>query len=382
MVFISHSTCDRKLVEQLCDYLESQGIQCWVSFRDLTSGSFSGAITRALKACDVFLLVSSKEACRSPHVKNEVSLAFGQNKHIIPFLLDDNPFDDDLEYFLSLKQYIKATGNHNKDFALVEKFIRDYRGEAPVTPVVAPAAAADKGGGKSSPVKWIIPVVAFIVVAGVATFLLLHKSGNTSDSTSAVEQVNKETAAPASPARSAETIQSAEKAQPGEKEQSPAVSQPAEKAASETPAATQQSAPEASSAASESTPAAKETTASSSKASTPAASQSKPASSQSTKSAAASQAASSNMNTFTGTVKGGYPDGFGTYTFKSRRRIDMHDPEERFAEAGDYIKGDWKQGHLNYGEWYSADGTKKGFIRLGDHPDVASDQKLGKCVKR
>ena len=88
------------------------------------------------------------------------------------------------------------------------------------------------------------------------------------------------------------------------------------------------------------------------------------------------------MNTFTGTVKGGYPDGFGTYTFKSRRRIDMHDPEERFAEAGDYIKGDWKQGHLNYGEWYSADGTKKGFIRLGDHPDVASDQKLGKCVKR
>ena len=87
-------------------------------------------------------------------------------------------------------------------------------------------------------------------------------------------------------------------------------------------------------------------------------------------------------NTFSGSVVNGYPDGFGTYTFKTRRRIDMHDPEQRYAEAGDYIKGDWKQGHLNYGEWYSANGTKKAFIKLGDHPDTATDQKLGKCVKR
>ena len=359
MVFISHSTCDRKVVEQLCDYLESKGIQCWVSFRDLTSGSFSGAITRSLKACDVFLLVSSKEACRSPHVKNEVSLAFSQNKHIIPFLLDDNPFDDDLEYFLSLKQYIKATGNHSKDFALVEKFIRDYRGDAPAP---APVAVTENGARKSSPVKWIIPVVAFILIAGAATFLLLQKPANTAASTTAVEQKG-ETGAPIVTSTPAETIPPAETGRSAGKEQSPAVTQPAEKAVSVTPAA-------------------QGTIASSSKITTPASSQSTPASSQSSKSAASSPAASSNMNTFTGTVKGGYPDGFGTYTFKTRRRIDMHDPEERFAEAGDYIKGDWKQGHLNYGEWYSADGTKKGFIRLGDHPDIASDQTLGKCVKR
>ena len=63
-------------------------------------------------------------------------------------------------------------------------------------------------------------------------------------------------------------------------------------------------------------------------------------------------------------------------------RIDMHDAEERYAEPGDYIKGDWRDGHLNYGEWYDAQGNKKAFIRLGDNPDTGSDQKLGKCAKR
>lgn len=85
------------------------------------------------------------------------------------------------------------------------------------------------------------------------------------------------------------------------------------------------------------------------------------------------------VGTFTGSLKNGFPNGFGTLTFKSKRRIDMHDLEERIAEPGDYIKGDWTNGHLNYGEWYSSDGTKKGFIQLGDHQDTNLDHQLGKC---
>ncbi|MBO6249197.1 MAG: hypothetical protein J6N54_10335, partial [Bacteroidales bacterium] len=82
---------------------------------------------------------------------------------------------------------------------------------------------------------------------------------------------------------------------------------------------------------------------------------------------------------FSGSLKNGFPNGFGTLTFKSKRRIDMHDLEERIAEPGDYVKGNWTEGHLNYGEWYSSDGTKKGFIRLGDHQDTSLDHQLGKC---
>ena len=86
-------------------------------------------------------------------------------------------------------------------------------------------------------------------------------------------------------------------------------------------------------------------------------------------------------DTFTGTIKNGYPDGYGTYTFKKSRRIDMHDPGKRMAQAGDYIVGEWNNGHLNYGEWYGSDGKKKEFIELGDNADFQADHTFAKCVK-
>ena len=92
-------------------------------------------------------------------------------------------------------------------------------------------------------------------------------------------------------------------------------------------------------------------------------------------------AADKDADTFDGTIIDGYPDGYGRYTFKKRRRIDMHDEKERWAEAGDYIDGTWNHGHLNYGDWRSADGTPKEYITLGDNPDYKLDQQLGKCVK-
>ncbi|MBO4634324.1 MAG: TIR domain-containing protein [Bacteroidales bacterium] len=304
MVFISYRSCDRKIAEELVTYLEKRGIPCWISFRDITSGgNFSGEITRALKASDIVLVLCSNESCKSEHVKNEVSLAFNQHKAIIPYLLDPNPFDDDLEYFLSLKQHIRASGNKERDFSLIEKFILDFRGVVSPTPAVP--AVPEK---KRWPVILAI-VLSVLVLGGVAAYFFLPKS-------------------------------------------------PAQEPEAEAPVATE----------------------------TPVVQKTPDPSPQPTVVKEEPQpkvaSAPSGGDSFTGSVVNGYPDGFGTYTFKKRRRIDMHDAEERYAEAGDYIKGDWKQGHLNYGEWYSADGTKKAFIRLGDNPDVGSDQSLGKCVKR
>lgn len=308
-IFISYSSCDRNIADQLLHYLEDRGIPCWISFRDITSGNFSGEITRALRAADIVLVICSTQSCRSEHVKNEVSLAFNQKKHIIPYLLEENPFDDDLEYFLSLKQHIKTRGSQDKDFPLIEKFIHDYRGDwadatTPAAPLVPEPAAPAK---KKSALPIILSVVGILAAGGGAYFLLNRPK----------------------------------EAQPVAQEQ-PAVQ------VQEQPVAKAQEQPKTAAP----------------KANTPA------------------PAASASTNTFSGTVVNGYPDGFGTYTFKTRRRIDMHDAEERYAEPGDYIKGDWRDGHLNYGEWYDAQGNKKAFIRLGDNPDTGSDQKLGKCAKR
>lgn len=376
MIFISYSSCDRVVAEALLNYLENRGIKCWIAFRDITSGNFSGEITRALRDSDIMVVVCSKDSCRSEHVKNEVTLAFNKHKHIIPYLLEDDPFDDDLEYFLSLKQHIKTRNDQAKDFALIEKFIRDYRGEpaapvvsaapvapAPVAPApVAPAPATEK---KIGPGLVIGIVAAVLLLGGGGAFFLLKKP------------------APQQPKESAVAVT---QEQPQDQPQDATVAVTQEP--SKEPAAVNQEKPKDQSQSQTQTKPQTQTSAQTSAQTKPQTQQSQQSQQQTTVARKPQQdntpktKPGASLDTFSGSVVNGYPDGFGTFTFKTRRLIDTHDADKRYAEAGDYITGDFKQGHLNYGNWYDASGNKKAFIQLGDHPDREADQKLGKCVKQ
>jgi len=293
-VFISYGSHDRRVADSLCSWLEGRGIPCWIAPRDISSGNYAGEITRALRSADIILVVCSKASCQSEHVKNEVTLAFNNAKQIIPYCLEENAFDDDLEYFLASKQRVSTSGDSNQDFALLEKMIREYRNE---TPSVAQSEPSRRSR------KWI-PITAGILVLLLAgIYFSLNRPVNDLPSTDLV---------------TTDSLQAAT-------DTLPAPELPAEKKASPV----RKTDPEA--------------------------------------------------NTFTDKILNGYPDGFGTYTFRKPRRIDMHDPEGRTALAGDYIVGNWKDGHLNYGEWYDADGHLKAFIQLGDQPDTEPDHTLGTC---
>lgn len=298
-VFISYGSADLRSAESLCTFLEADGIPCWMAPRDIASGNYAGEITRALKAADAVIVVCSKASSRSEHVKNEVTLAFNNAKLILPYCLDENPFDDDLEYYLSSKQRITASGDPKKDFQLIERIVRDFRGQPAATPL--PAASPAQPRPRKRP-RLYIP--AGLVVLAAILFLALHNN-----------RPADKTPGPESKPDTVVTVQPLT-----------------------TPSETKPQAVK------------------------------KPVS-------------DPDADTFTGTITGGVPDGFGTYTFKKRRRIDIHDPQERYAEAGDYIEGSWTRGHLNYGEWYGADGRKIDFIELGDQPDTDRDKQLGTCVK-
>lgn len=329
-LFISYGNSVQQTANELCDYLESKGLACWIAPRDISSGNYAGEITRALKASDVVVVICSRESCKSEHVKNEVTMAFNHRKLILPYCLDSNPFDDDLEYYLSSKQHIATCGNARKDFELIETVIRDFRSQRagaeapqadaaavpPAVEIVAPAA----GGLKKRRIALPLLIAAAIVAAGLAVMLLrmpvVQKTAEAAPATDSTATV-----LPEQPASDTSRAQA----------EAPAAKTPA--AATTTPAKPQPKQP------------------------------------------------ADATGTFTGAIQNGYPNGFGTYTFTRRRQIDAHDPEGRIAEPGDYIKGDWKEGHLNYGEWYAADGIRKAFIQLGDQPDTAPDQKLGKCAR-
>lgn len=70
--------------------------------------------------------------------------------------------------------------------------------------------------------------------------------------------------------------------------------------------------------------------------------------------------------TFRGALKNGMPhDVNGRLTFKTSHIIDSRDPKGRVAEPGDYVIGEFSDGHLVQGIWYGSDHQVKGSIIIG-----------------
>ena len=110
MVFISYSSKDKARAEPIYFGLKEKGVPCWMAPHDIprNTRSWPAEITRAIKKCDVFLLLFTKEANISPEVEGEVTLARNRNKDIISLRLDDEEESDGLEYLLSGRQHIPA----------------------------------------------------------------------------------------------------------------------------------------------------------------------------------------------------------------------------------------------------------------------------------
>lgn len=69
---------------------------------------------------------------------------------------------------------------------------------------------------------------------------------------------------------------------------------------------------------------------------------------------------------FKGTLKNGNPhDVNGRLIFNTSYLIDSRDPKKRTAEAGDYVIGEFSEGHLVQGIWYDANNQVKGSIIIG-----------------
>lgn len=81
---------------------------------------------------------------------------------------------------------------------------------------------------------------------------------------------------------------------------------------------------------------------------------------------------------FSGALKNGYPHGTGTMTFKAERKIDLHDQKGRTAKAGDYLIGEWDQGHLIQARWYDSANNLKETIVLGKAMNPELDRSLYK----
>jgi len=109
-VFISYASADKSNADRVCETLEQAGMPCWIAPRDIPpSADYPAAIVDAIRTTRVLVLLLTEHATGSPHVLSEVGHAFSGKKRIIPFRLSVAPLPADLEYFLSLTQWLDAS---------------------------------------------------------------------------------------------------------------------------------------------------------------------------------------------------------------------------------------------------------------------------------
>src|SRR5947199_6980129 len=89
-VFLSFSNLDKPVAAFVCEWLEDQGIKCWIYYRDVVIGAcFPIAIEDSLPRCSVLILFYSSSTRHSIDVLDEVVMARQARKPIIWIRIED-----------------------------------------------------------------------------------------------------------------------------------------------------------------------------------------------------------------------------------------------------------------------------------------------------
>ena len=106
-VFISYSSEDRALVENVCKNFDEQGITYWVDHRDVKFGeNFATTIPEAIEGAKIFLIFVSETANTSTYVLREVDKAVKEEKIIIPIIVGDVTLSPSMEFYLATYQFL------------------------------------------------------------------------------------------------------------------------------------------------------------------------------------------------------------------------------------------------------------------------------------
>ncbi len=188
-VFLSYASADAATAQQICEFLESHGVSCWMAPRDVKPGAqYADAIVEAINEAKALVLVLSGSAVASAHVGKEVERASSKRKPIIAFRVDACALNRALEYFLSESQWIDAAAGVPAlamPAALAKLAEAVGQGGAKTVPNQAPLTPAASGKGRG-----IAIAAAVVGIIGAVTlgwhFWSSHHSGGQSPAAAAV----------------------------------------------------------------------------------------------------------------------------------------------------------------------------------------------------
>ena len=178
-VFLSYASPDAAVANQVCQFLESHGVACWMAPRDVKPGAaYADAIVRAINEASALVLVLSASAMASEHVSREVERAASKHKPVVAFRVDGANLSAELEYFLSRSQWIDVPAL-GMPGALVKLAEAVGRGSAQANPGLGGGDAAGRASikqavGTASIAKRVVVAAAIVVVVVICGTLAVH----------------------------------------------------------------------------------------------------------------------------------------------------------------------------------------------------------------
>ena len=116
-VFISYSSEDTALAEQVKKLLEDNLVSCWMARDSIKGGEdYVNKILEAIQSSSAVVFLLSENSQKSPWVKREIDTAINQGKYIIPFHIDSSVITKDFEFLLLRCQRIEALDRINEAF--------------------------------------------------------------------------------------------------------------------------------------------------------------------------------------------------------------------------------------------------------------------------
>jgi hypothetical protein len=123
-VFISYSTKNLDIVQWAKHTLDQPGLtEVFAAEYSVAPGTVLNAeIMKAIRGCDLFVLLWTQEARKSDYVPQEIGIAVAANKMILPIVMEANL---PVPGFISNLKYLDAHRDMEGAFAWLAQFVRD-----------------------------------------------------------------------------------------------------------------------------------------------------------------------------------------------------------------------------------------------------------------
>lgn len=187
-VFISYSTSDQTIVNDLSSYIEQHGLRCFVAHRNIPQGLiWSKAISEALNNSRLMLVVFSKAYNDSRQGDKEIELACKMQMPILTFRLSNDVYSGAKMYYLNNAKSVDATIYPKAAFGDVVlntlRIINTHPAVEPTQPQAVPAPQPlnnqpqKSGNNKNSRTTTII-VLSVVAIVAIVILGVVLSSGD------------------------------------------------------------------------------------------------------------------------------------------------------------------------------------------------------------